>query len=159
MMPDNRSRLMKRLAEIMPKKPETQYDPKQMMRPFEMHPIRMAADSFASWMGDELPANDEELRAMLWVFGEILNGHMERMLNESNRLRGDLLSTMPIKPTIIEQLEAKEKAFYDACDAGDVKEMERLAPKGPTYGQTVKPRTKAEEQRIINAVNKARGVL
>ena len=52
----------------------------------DLHPIRMSADAFASWINDELPANDEELRAMLWMFGEILNGEMERMLNSSNQL-------------------------------------------------------------------------
>ena len=99
-MLDNRSPLMKRLAEIMPKKPEPKWDELGIMR-FEMHPIRQSAEAFASWMGDELPANDEELRAMLWVFGEILNGEMESMLNESNRLRDELLATLPIKPQMI----------------------------------------------------------
>jgi hypothetical protein len=85
------------------------------MMHIEMHPIRQSAESFASWMGDELPANDEELRAMLWVFGEILNGEMERMLNESNRLHGDLLRTMTIPTTVLdlsdvdEYLRQKEK--------------------------------------------------
>jgi len=95
------SPLMKRLAEIMPKKPETPKKANQMMH-IEMHPIRQSAESFASWMHDDLPANREELRAMLWVFGEILNGEMERMLNESNRLRGDLLRTMPNPTTVLD---------------------------------------------------------
>ena len=107
-MPDHRSPLMKRLAEIMPKKPEPPQFHNKLAMHIEMHPIRQAADSFASWMGDDLPANDEELRAMLWVFGEILNGHMERMLNDSNRLRGDLLRTMPIKPQMIHVSEIGE---------------------------------------------------
>lgn len=106
-MLDNRSPLMKRLAEIMPKKPEPKWDELGIMR-FEMHPIRQSAEAFASWMGDELPANDEELRAMLWVFGEILNGHMERMLNDSSRLQSALLATMPFTQTI--QLSDAEAA-------------------------------------------------
>jgi hypothetical protein len=101
------SPLMKRLAEIMPKKPDAPKKATQMMH-IEMHPIRMSADSFTAWMKDDLPANREELRAMLLVFGEILNGHMERMLNESNRLRGDLLRTMPIKPQMIHVSEIGE---------------------------------------------------
>jgi hypothetical protein len=99
-MLDNRSPLMKRLAEIMPKKPVPPQDDKLMMR-IEMHPIRQAADSFASWMNDDLPANREELRAMLWTFGEILDGEMERMLNVSNRLQSDLLNTMPFTMDVI----------------------------------------------------------
>jgi hypothetical protein len=98
-MPDNRSPLMKRLAEIMPKKPEPPWDGKSMMH-IDLHPIRMSADAFASWINDELPANDEELRAMLWTFGEILNGEMERMLNVSIHRMDDLLNTMPIPTTI-----------------------------------------------------------
>ena len=106
-MPDNRSPLMKRLAEIMPKKPETPKKATQMMH-IEMHPIRQSAEAFAHWIGNELPANDEELRAMLWVFGEILNGEMERMLNYSNQRNVDLLRTTAIKPTMIHLSEIGE---------------------------------------------------
>ena len=60
--------------------------------------------------------------------------------------------------TILDEVEAKQKAFENACSAGDLKEMWRMAPKGPTYGQVVKPRTQAEQQRITDSVNKARGV-
>lgn len=108
-MPDHRSPLMKRLAEIMPKKPDVPRKANEMMH-IEMHPIRMTADAFASWINDELPANDEELRAMLWVFGEILYGEMERMLNESNRLRGELLRTMPITVFDLSDAEAEKLA-------------------------------------------------
>jgi DNA-directed RNA polymerase subunit F len=109
-MLDNRSPLMKRLAEIMPKNPEQPWEPWDGKYPMhiELHPIRQSADAFASWINDELPSNDEELRAMLWTFGEILDGHMERMLNESNRLRGDLLDAMPIKPQMIHVSEIGE---------------------------------------------------
>ena len=100
-MLDTRSPLMKRLAEIMPKRPDNPWDGKSMMH-IDLHPIRMSADSFTAWMGDELPANREELRAMLWTFGEILNGEMERMLNVSNRLQSDLLATLPIPTTVFE---------------------------------------------------------
>jgi len=97
---------MKRLAEIMPKKPQpdTPWDGSIKMR-IELHPIRMAADSFASWINDELPANDEELRAMLWTFGEILNGEMERMLNSQIQRTNDLLDKMPFTSPIVFKLE------------------------------------------------------
>jgi hypothetical protein len=60
--------------------------------------------------------------------------------------------------TIVDELEARQKAFDDAVSAGDLKEMERLAPKGPTYSEVVKPRTQDEQKRMIDTVNKARGV-
>lgn len=59
----------------------------------------------------------------------------------------------------VDELEEKQKAYEDAVSRGDLEEMRLLAPKGPTYGEVVKPRSKEEEQRIIDAVNKARGVL
>jgi hypothetical protein len=155
-MLDNRSKLMKRLAEIMPKEAADRAISSPRSMRIEIHPIRQSAESFTHWLNDDLPANREELISMLWVFGEILNGEMERMLNESMRLQNDLLATQPIKSIIFEKLEAKAEAFYDACASGNLKDMERLAPKGPTYGQVVKPRTKVEEQRIINAVNRVR---
>jgi hypothetical protein len=107
-MIDNRSPLMKRLAEIMPKKPETRWEGKSMMR-IDMHPIRQSAEAFASWIHDDLPANREELRAMLWTFGEILNGHMERMLNDEAHLCADLLATLPMPPQTF-QLSEEEAA-------------------------------------------------
>jgi hypothetical protein len=39
---------------------------------------------------------------MLWVFGEILDGNMEIMFNESNRLRGDFLRTIPNPATMFD---------------------------------------------------------
>ena len=103
-MPDTRSPLMKRLAEIMPKEAIDPALTLNSMKSLRIHhrPIRQSAEAFAHWMGDELPANDEELRAMLWVFGEILNGHIERMLNASNRIQSELLATMPFPPTVFE---------------------------------------------------------
>jgi hypothetical protein len=84
---------MKRLAEITPKKPENPIYGGSMR--IELHPIRQAADSFASWMNDDLPSNKEELHAMLWVFGEILNGEMERMMNVNIRQIDSLLNSSP----------------------------------------------------------------
>ena len=60
---------------------------------------------------------------------------------------------------IVDELEARQQAYSDAISRGDVKEMERLAPRGPTYGETVKPHSPEEGKRLIDAVNKARGVL
>lgn len=153
---DNRSPLMKKLAEIMPKSAAEKATDLTFPMRIELHPIRQSADAFASWMGDELPTDRRELVSMLWVFGEILYGNMEGMLNESIRRQNDLLVTLPIKSSIFEKIESKMKDFDNACAAGNLKEMERLAPKGPTYGKFVRPRTKAEEERIINAVNRVR---
>ena len=108
MIPDNRSPLMKRLAEIMPKKPEPKWEPNKLMLSIDYQPIRQSADAFASWMGDELPANYEELRAMLWTFGEILNGNMERMLNDSHDRVMDLLRTTAIPTTILDLSDADD---------------------------------------------------
>ena len=87
----------------------------------DLHPIRMSADAFASWINDELPANDEELRAMLWTFGEILNGEMERQMNSSHQRHMDLLIDAHQRRSSSYH-KRKREAFYDSCDAGDVKD-------------------------------------
>jgi len=89
-MLDNRSKLMKRLAEIMPKEAADRAISSPRSMRIEIHPIRQSAESFTHWLNDDLPANREELISMLWVFGEILYGDMERMLNESMRRQNDL---------------------------------------------------------------------
>lgn len=106
-MEEYQSPLMARLKEIMPKNPVQPWDGKSLMH-IEMHPIRQAADSFASWMNDDLPADREELRAMLWVFGEILHGKMERMLNENNRMVDDVMKTHPF-PGVVAKLSREVK--------------------------------------------------
>ena len=102
-----RSHLMQRLAGIMPNNLEKPWDGKSMMH-IEMHPIRQSAESFVHWLDDDLPEDKDEMIATLWVFGEILNGEMERMLNVSNRLQSDLLDAMPIKPQMIHVSEIGE---------------------------------------------------
>ncbi len=64
--------------------------------------------------------------------------------------------TIPIGGSVLEKVRAREKVYNNAVERGDIAEIERLAPKGPTYGQVVGPRTKAEEQCMIDLVNKAR---
>lgn len=64
--------------------------------------------------------------------------------------------TIPIDGGILEKVEAKFKAYNEAVDRGDAKEVMRLAPNGPTYEKVVKPRTRDEEQRMIDFVNKTR---
>ena len=97
------SSLMKRLAEIMPKKPQPVWEPNQMMATFRVEPIRQHVDSFAAWMHDDLPTNSEELRAMLWTFGEILSGDMERRLNAMHKIADDLQRMLPPAPVVIEE--------------------------------------------------------
>jgi hypothetical protein len=101
---------MKRLAEIMPKEAIDPALTLNSMKSLRIHhrPIRQSAEAFASWMGDELPANYEELRAMLWTFGEILNGNMERMLNDSHDRVMDLLRTTAIPTTILDLSDADD---------------------------------------------------
>jgi hypothetical protein len=62
---------MKRLAEIMPKdtKLTTVPDLRKKLWNIDIHPIRQSAEAFASWLGDDLPANSKEVRAMLWTYG------------------------------------------------------------------------------------------
>lgn len=91
--------LVDRLREIMPKRALDEAETDRLgMRPFRSRPIRMAADSFSGWLGDELPKDKHELRAILWTFGEILHGHLEDRLNYQLKLTDDYLKTF-ISPT------------------------------------------------------------
>jgi len=90
--------LMERLAEIMPKVKKGDYFciPEKItdcLR-IETHPVRQSADAFTGWLEGQLPANEKELRAVLWTFGEILCGQMEKQLNEAIHRNADLLSTL-----------------------------------------------------------------
>lgn len=106
---DNQSPLMKKLADIMPK--ELKEPPKRHTfaeLQFKVYPIRIAADSFSAFIGDELPANREELRAMLWCFGEILSGDMERRLNAVNDIAHQLDALRPPKPIVVESKDDQQ---------------------------------------------------
>lgn len=96
--------LLQRLADIMPKKPEPQ--PNTVLRmQIDIQPIRQAADSFANWIEDDIPQNRMELRAMLWTFGEILNGDMERRMNAIMKINSNLRGMMPFQTTIVDPPE------------------------------------------------------
>jgi hypothetical protein len=85
--------LMDRLEKLMPVKPESSSDYSEPGRlRFKQEPIRRAAEAFASAIQFELPKTEQELVALLWVFGEALDGHMETRLNHSFRVIEDFIS-------------------------------------------------------------------
>lgn len=162
---DNRSPLMKKLADMMPPKVVRTPNPLEGIARIEYHPIRQSAEAFTHWLDGQLPADTGEMLALLWTFGELLCGQMEVQLNHAMRAQVDLLAKLPFSGAIapgtdiLAQVEAREKSYSDAISRGDLKEMERLAPRGKTYGEIVKPHSPEEEKRRIDAVNKARGAL
>lgn len=95
MNPDGRSRLMEKLGAVMPRKEPPMNATNLMM--IEHHPIRLHAEAFAHFIGDELPSDARELRAMLWVFGEMLCGDMEQRLNWAMRTTCDAIAGTPPK--------------------------------------------------------------
>lgn len=104
------SSLMQRLAEMMPKKatamgtrPAVGYGSGTGVTPFEIHPIRMSADSFTHWLNGDLPKDESEMRAILWVFGEIICGDMEKRLNYTMKLQGELLNSLPPATVVLQR--------------------------------------------------------
>jgi hypothetical protein len=86
--------LMDRLREVMPKRALEEAETDGLgMRQFRSRPIRMEADSFSGWLGDQLPKDKDELRAILWTFGEIISGHLEDRLNCHTKLTHDFLKS------------------------------------------------------------------
>lgn len=86
--------LLDRLAEIMPKHVTTPEPLKEdeLMRPFKDHLIRRHADAFTGWLNGALPKTHDEMTALLWTFGEIVHGELERRLDLHVKLNNDWLS-------------------------------------------------------------------
>jgi hypothetical protein len=89
--------LREKLAKLMPKKPQSTQDGLGMMA-FDPQPIRRSAEAFAHAIDYTLPTDREELLGLLWVFGEVLSGHMEAREKATMKLVDDLVarSSMPI---------------------------------------------------------------
>lgn len=93
-MMDNRSELVKKLMAMMPESAVPKWDPKMAtsIMPFKTEPIRHAAEVFANVIEYELPKDRTELIALLWTFGEILDGDLNRTLEHSQQIISDYLS-------------------------------------------------------------------
>lgn len=108
---DYPSRLMKKLKSIAPpdmfeRKPADITNLTQMN--FRLEPIRRAAETFAVFLEGEtsVPLNDQI--ALLWVFGELLQRDLERMLNIQQKLLVDMQNVMLTPPTF-KKSEIEEK--------------------------------------------------
>ena len=91
--------LMLKLEKVMPKKPESTWKTGgRMLYRVSYEPIRYSAESFVHYLDKDLPIDGKELRDVLWVFGELLCGDMEKMVNVYMRHAEDLiaLQTNPI---------------------------------------------------------------
>ena len=90
--------LMSKLEKLMPKKPEPTWTPGDGMFRIQCEPIRYHAEAFVHYLDKDLPVDGKELRDVLWVFGELLCGDMEKMVNVYMRHAEDLiaLQTNPI---------------------------------------------------------------
>lgn len=119
-LPENTT-LLQRLKEIMPKKPKKPWDGKSLMQ-FEHHPIRQSADAFTGWIGKDMPKTTEELNAVLWVFGEILSGDMEKRYNYAMKGWTDAINLIPgpawvfpadsVMPGMVKEANASDNSSY-----------------------------------------------
>lgn len=57
-----------------------------LSRPLSLDPIRRAADNFAAYLDADIPLTNGELRDVLYVFGKVLDGEMERLLEVQRKL-------------------------------------------------------------------------
>lgn len=88
----DRSSLMKRLSEIMPKENPLVGHAEGASLRIVQHPIRQSADAFTRWLDGEFPSDERELNALLWTFGEILCGDMEKRINCAMNIAEDAVS-------------------------------------------------------------------
>ena len=107
---DDRSPLMERLWQVMPKELKEPPKPHSYAElQFKVHPIRISAEVFTNFLGGELPANQEEMRAVLWTFGEILSGDMEKRLHEIMKIARELDNLRPAVPIVVKSKESKDE--------------------------------------------------
>lgn len=111
-----RKEFMDKLAEIMPKKPEPDNSNIQRIAQINHEPIRRASEAFTGFMNGELPRNVEELVAMLWVFGEVNHGHLEKTVATYSKLANDAIA-LQLKPTIFPPSGAASESGETAFEA------------------------------------------
>jgi len=92
------SELMKKLAEMMPKRNTEPAPSGRQMISFLLEPIRQHANQFDPCC-PMLPKTQDEMVAMLWVFGEQIAGEMENRMNYALNMANDAINTQ--KPTIV----------------------------------------------------------
>ena len=98
------SRLMQKLEAAMPKRPEPKANTMRATC-FEHRPIKHAADTFFHGLGEDMPTTPEEVHAMLWVFGELLCGEMEKQVNYAMKLATDA-AACSIAPQVMIRTQA-----------------------------------------------------
>jgi hypothetical protein len=84
-------RLMKALADVLPKQEPNKWTGPMRLTPFQQSPIRAHAEQFAAWM-PELPTDHEEMKAALWVFGERIAGDMEKRMNHALKIADEAIN-------------------------------------------------------------------
>ena len=99
--------LCEKLRKMAPKEPEPKHGD-GMLR-FDPKPILRAAESFAHVIDYGLPTDREELIALLWVFGEMLNGEMQRREKAMMSMVDDVVATS-IRPLVIPAPESHKES-------------------------------------------------
>ena len=106
---------LERLRKIFPHKEIHTPDYSQKMMPtLNREPIREVARSFANAIEHDLPKDYHELEALLWTFGEILNGEMERRLAHATKIAQDLI-TVGLVPNTGPLVSPEVRKHWDMC--------------------------------------------
>lgn len=96
----------------------------------ERHPIQDQARHFARWIfmnpaggpSISMPKTSDELTVLLWVFGTVLNAHLEKQINAQERRIGDMMMAgfpMPTIPNEVFQTFAKMRKDAEALTGAD----------------------------------------
>ena len=106
---------LERLRKIFPPKETPPPDYSQPMMPtLHREPIREIARSFANSIEHDLPNDYRELEALLWTFGEILNGEMERRLAHATKIAQDLIA-VGITPNTGPLVSPEVRKHWEMC--------------------------------------------
>ena len=89
------NKFYEQLSKLVPEG-EDEKEQKQLMVPFKVDHIARMADAFTGAM-DEVPSNRLEMRDLLYVFGQVLDGHLQERLQYLTNLQLDALRySLPI---------------------------------------------------------------
>jgi hypothetical protein len=85
-------KLKEKLIAIMPPEPPPISWGDQRMASIQANPVQRAAESFVGYLEGEMPQDARELRDVLFVFGKVLSGEVERQLNHMTNVAADALN-------------------------------------------------------------------
>ena len=106
---------LERLRKIMPPKESKIADFTDGVMSIHREPIREIARSFANAIEKDLPSDERELEALLWTFGEVLSGEMERRLKHATGIVEEFIKSSCSNPQAPKLVSPEMRMHFELC--------------------------------------------